>query len=177
MASAQTLSDTQRRTLARWAADCAERVLPLWEAEKPGDDRVPEALARARAYSRGQSTAAEEIRHRLLAVKAAGDAVSPAGAAAARAVAQAAAVAHMGAHALGAAAYAVKAVSLAHPGRPEAVEAEITWQIAQLTDADRAALRLLPTLGADLAGPLGPGLLNRGILGDVIRKIQESSRD
>jgi len=170
--SSQTLSDSDRRILARWAALCAERVLPLFEAEVPDDDRVRDAVARARAYGCGDSKAADEIRKRLVAVKAAGAATSPAGAAAARAAAQASAVAHMGAHALGAAAYAVKAVSLANPHEPGAAPDELRWQLDELTLEQRAALRLLPPLGSDSAGPLGPGLLTSGILATVVRQIQ-----
>ena len=33
MGSVQTLSEAERRIVAMWAADCAERVLPLFEAE------------------------------------------------------------------------------------------------------------------------------------------------
>lgn len=172
MASPQTLADADRRTVAAWAADCAERVLPLFEAEAPDDGRPRDALARARAYARGERGAAEEIRRRFEAGRAASAATSPAGAAAARAAAQAAAVAHMGAHALGAAAYAAKAVGLAEPGRPEAVDDEVAHQVALLTPPVRATLRLLPPLGEDSSGPLGSGLLASGVLGDVVRRIQ-----
>ena len=172
MASIQTLSDSNRRILARWAADCAERVLPLFEAEARLEEQVRDALARARAYSNGESNAAEEIAKRLIAGKSASAATTPAGAAAARAVAQAAAVAHMGAHALGAAAYATKAVSLANPRQHELVQEEIRWQLAQLSERERSALRLLPQLGTDPSGPLGVGLLSRGVLGATIRDIQ-----
>lgn len=169
----QTLSDEQRRTLARWAADCAERVLPVFDAdEATAIGQIRDAVARTRAYSAGESTAAEEIGKRFVAVKAAKAATTPAGAAAARAVAQASAVAHMGAHALGAAAYAAKAISLANPDRPEAVADEIGWQIAHLSASQRAALKQLPPLGADSSGPLAPGLLSRGVLGSTIREIQ-----
>ncbi len=176
MASIQTLSDSDRRALARWALACAERVVPLFDAGIDADaqEEIQDAIARTRAYSAGQSTAAEEIRKRLVGVKAAQAATTPAGAAAARAVGQAAAVAHMGAHALGAAAYAVKAVSLAdEDGRsPERIGDEIRWQVAELTERERAALLLLPPLEADQAGPLGTGLLSRGALGTTIREIQ-----
>ncbi|TXG92868.1 hypothetical protein DW322_18600 [Rhodococcus rhodnii] len=158
--------------LARWAVACAERVLPVFDGDADASSTIEDAVARTRAYSAGRSNAAEEIGQRMVAVKAASAAVTPAGAAAARAVAQAAAVAHMGAHALGAAAYAAKAVSLAAPDRHEVVEAEIRWQLAELTEAERAVLRLLPPLGSDSAGPLGVGLLSRGILGTTIREIQ-----
>ncbi len=40
MPSPQTLSEADRRLVALWAADCAERVLPLFEAEAPDDDRA-----------------------------------------------------------------------------------------------------------------------------------------
>ena len=76
----------------------------------------------------------------------------------------------MGAHALGAAGYAAKAAALAAPG--DGGSAEITWQLEHMTDPVRSALRLLPLLGTDTSGPLGPGLLASGILGENIRAIQ-----
>ncbi|MFG2511824.1 putative immunity protein [Streptomyces sp. NPDC048584] len=174
MASIQTLSDADRRVLARWAAGCAERVLPLFDADAGAVREIRDAVERTRRYSHGESSAADEIGKRMVAVKAAKAATTPAGAAAARSVAQAAAVAHMGAHALGAAAYATKAVSLAkrEQQQPDAVAEEIRWQLGQLSDRERAALRLLPPLGADSSGPLCEGLLSRGILGATIREIQ-----
>lgn len=47
--SVQTLSESDRRLVAEWAAACAERVLPLFEAESPNDDRPRAAIARTRA--------------------------------------------------------------------------------------------------------------------------------
>lgn len=174
MSSPQTLSETDRRTLARWAAACAEHVLALFASDDAAADAtVRDALVRASAFARGESTAAVEIRRRMDAVKAAGSATTAAGAAAARSVAQAAAVAHVGAHALGAAAYAVKAVSLAHGA--DAARDEVAWQLAQLTADERAALRLLPLLGTDPNGPLGSGLLTQGILGETVRAIQAAT--
>lgn len=172
MVSRQTLSDSDRRVLARWAVACAERVVPLIETDAEASGSLQDALSRARSYGEGRRTAAEEITRRMVAVKAAGRATTPAGAAAARAVAQASAVAHMGAHALGAAGYAVKAVSLARPEDPAAARDEIDWQLAELTEAERTVLRLLPPLGTDPAGPLGPGLLTRGVVGSTVRAIQ-----
>ena len=78
----------------------------------------------------------------------------------------------MGAHALGAAAYAVKAVSLATPDRPEAAENEIRWQLAQMTADVRAAFLSLPPVGENRSGPLGPGLLASGQIGMIIRQLQ-----
>ena len=78
----------------------------------------------------------------------------------------------MGAHALGAAAYAVEAASLANPDRPEVVDDEIRWQLAHATAAVKAALSALPSVGENSSGPLGPGLLASGQLGAIIRALQ-----
>jgi hypothetical protein len=83
----------------------------------------------------------------------------------------------MGAHALGAAASAAKAAGLAAPDRPEAVEEEIRWQLDHMSPASRAALRQLPRVGENSSGPVGPGLLARGLLGTIIRELQGSLAD
>ncbi len=155
-----------------WAADCAERVLHLFESVVPDDDRPRDAIARARAYGRGELDTAGEIRTRFVAGRAASDVKAPVTVAAARSAAQAAGVAHMGAHALGAAAYAVKAVGLAVGATPSDQEEEIRWQLEHMSLEVRTALATLPLLGADSAGPLGPGLLASGVLGSTIRTIQ-----
>lgn len=167
MASPQSLTDADRRNVAVWAADCAERVLDLFEADAPGDTRARDAILRTRAFARGELRAAEEIRQRFVAVRAASSASSPAGKAAAQAAA-----AHMGAHALGAAAYAVKSVGLAQPDRPSAIDEEVRWQLEQMSAEARMAIRRLPLLGEDASGPLGSGLLTTGTLASTIRKIQ-----
>src|SRR3954447_17937474 len=115
MRSPQTLSEADRRLVAAWAADCAERVLGLFEAEAPSDDRPRAAIARTRAFARGELGTAEEIRRRFVGGVPARECGTPAASAAARSAGQAVAVCHMGAHALGAAAYAVKAAALAAP--------------------------------------------------------------
>ncbi|WP_371413673.1 GrpB family protein [Plantibacter sp. PA-3-X8] len=173
MLSPQSLSEADRRLVASWAADCAERVLPLFEAEAPDDDRPRDAIARARAYASGELDTAGEIRRRFVANRASQVVSSPAAKAAAWSAGQAAGVAHMGAHALGAAAYAAKAAELHQAG---AGTAEIAWQLEHLSDPARTALRLLPALGTDPSGPLGSGLLASGVLGDNIRAIQNGLR-
>ena len=173
MASAQTLSEADRRRVALWAADCAERVLPLFEADAPEDDRARDAVARARAFGRGELDAAGEIRRRFVAGRAAGSARSPAAVAAARSAGQASGVAHMGAHALGSAGYAALAAALAAADDPErARRAEVRWQLEHMTAETRAALSRLPLLGQDPSGPLGRGLLTTGALGESIRDLQ-----
>ena len=78
----------------------------------------------------------------------------------------------MGAHALGAAAYAIKAVGLAAPDRPEAAEDELRWQLTHMSTEVRTALRALPPVGQNRSGPLGPGLLSSGQLGRIVRDLQ-----
>jgi hypothetical protein len=177
MGSPQTLSERDRRIVAAWAADCAERVLWLFEAEAPQDRRPRDAIARTRAFARGELDVAEEIRRRFVDGGAARDVRAPAAAAAARAAGQAAAVAHMGAHALGAAAYAAKAAALAAPDQLVAVVQEIQWQLSNMSAPVRAALRLLPPFGENASGPLGPGLLASGLQGTVIRGLQAGLTD
>jgi hypothetical protein len=163
MRSPQTLSADDRRIVAAWAADCAERVLDLFETEAPGDSRPRDAIARTRAFARGEVDVAGEIRRRFGAHGASQSMSGPA-AAAARAAGQAASVAHMGAHALGAAAYAAKAAGLARPDRSQAISEEVRWQLDHMSTATREALRQLP--------PVGPGLLASGALGTVVRELQ-----
>ncbi len=176
MGSPQTLSEADRRIVAVWAADCAERVLGLFEAEAPEDSRPRDAIARLRAFARGELGVAE-ARRRFVAHAAAREVRAPAAVAAARAAGQAASIPHMGAHALGAAAYAVKAAGLAAPSRPEAVSEEIRWQLGRVSAAARAALRQLPPVGENASGPLGPGLLASGLLGTIIRDLQAGLAD
>lgn len=170
--SPQSLSLDERRVVAAWAAACAERVLPLFEAEAPDDERPRDAIDRARAFARGELSAAGEIRRRSVAGRAAQGVRTPAAIASARSAAQAAAVAHMGAHGLGAAAYAGKAAGLADPENTEAVAEEIRWQLERMSAPVRQALQRLPRLGDDSGGPLGSGLLTSGILGSIIRDLQ-----
>ncbi len=172
MTSIQSLSEADRRLVAAWAADCAERVLWIFEADRPGDERPRNAIARTRAFAQGELSTADEIRRRFTDGGAAREASSRAAAAAARAAGQASAVCHMGAHALGAAGYAAWAAALAAPDRPEAASDELDWQVDRLTDPVRAALATLPPLGQHRSGPLGPGLLASGELGALIRRLQ-----
>jgi hypothetical protein len=172
MASPQALSEADRRLVALWAADCAERVLPLFEADAPDDDRARDGIDRARAFGRGELDTAGEIRRRFVAGRAAQSAQAPAAVAAARSAGQASGVAHMGAHALGAAAYAAKAAALAGTDQDAARLEEVRWQQHHMTAEVRAALSRLPLLGEDSSGPLGAGLLASGMLATTIREIQ-----
>jgi hypothetical protein len=129
-----TLTDADHHLLALWAAACAEHVLGLFEAARPGDPRPREAIEHARAWVRGE---VKMMQARAAGGHAMGAARDLRGAArhAAYAAGQAAVVAHVAAHELGAAAYAIKAVRAA--AGAEAGRLECRWQRDQLPAAIR----------------------------------------
>ena len=110
-----TLTDVHHRLLAEWAAVCAEHVLHLFEEVQPGDPRPRDALDVARGWIRGEVTMREAHRTAFVANAAARGLPDPARYAA-LAAGQAVAVAHVAAHDLGAAAYAIRAAAASAPG-------------------------------------------------------------
>ena len=133
-----TLQESDHYLLALWAADCAQHVLPLFEARQPNDDRPRRAIELARAWTRGEITMTQSRAAGGHAMAAARE-LSGAARHAAYAAGQAAVVAHVAAHELGAAAYAIKAVRAAAPkGESESAgRRECQWQRAQLPEAIR----------------------------------------
>jgi hypothetical protein len=134
--------------LAVWAADCAERVLPLFEAVAPGDSRPREALEGARAFARGELRIGPARALSVAAHAAARSVDDPAAVAAARAAGHAVATAHMAAHARGAPAYAGVAIAAA-AGRVPAGDSETAPEVVReavhrASPAVREALRRLP---------------------------------
>ncbi|GAA1739771.1 hypothetical protein GCM10009809_39040 [Isoptericola hypogeus] len=124
-----SLTDTDHRLLAEWAVVCAAHVLPLFEGERPQDPRPREALDVARAWIRGEVPM--KVAHRTAFVaNAAGRGQADPVKFAALAAGQAVAVAHVAAHDLGAAAYAIRAATAAAPaGDAEAARLrERDWQ-------------------------------------------------
>jgi hypothetical protein len=132
------LQDSDHRLLARWAADCAQHVLHLFEQAQPNDDRPQRAIEQARAWTRGEITMTQS-RTAAGHANAAARELDGATRYAAYAAGQAAAVAHVAAHELGAAAYAIKAVRAAAPQRESesAGRRECRWQREQLPAAIR----------------------------------------
>jgi len=128
-----TLQDSDHRLLAVWAADCAQHVLHLFEEMQPDDERPRRAIELARAWTRGESTMSQARAAGGHAMAAARE-LNGAARYAAYAAGQAAVVAHVAAHELGAAAYAIKAArEAAFDGQPEeAGRLECKWQRAQL---------------------------------------------
>ena len=109
-----TLSDDDHHLLALWAAACAEHVVSLFEAVRPDDPRPRFAIELARAWTRGEVSMTDSRSAAGHANAAARD-LQEAPRFAAYACAQAAAVAHVAAHELGAAAYAIKAARASAP--------------------------------------------------------------
>ena len=134
-----TLTDADHHLLALWAATCAEHVLPLFESVRPDDPRPREAIEHVRAWVRGEVTMMQSRRGRRPRDGRGQAACVGRHRDAAYAAGQAGAVAHVAAHELGAAAYAVRAVRAAAPaGEGEAAgRRECRWQRAQLPGAIR----------------------------------------
>jgi thymidine phosphorylase len=133
-----TLTDADHHLLALWAASCAEHVLHFFESARPEDPRPRQAIEHARAWARGEITMTQARAAGGHAMGAARD-LRGAPRHAAYAAGQAGVVAHVAAHDLGAAAYAIKAVRAAvTDGESEATgRRECQWQRDQLPDAIR----------------------------------------
>jgi hypothetical protein len=133
-----TLTDQDHQLLALWAAACAEHVLGHFEAVRPDDERPRFAIEQIRGWTRGE---VRMMRSRAAGGHAMAAARELRGAArhAAFAAGQAACVAHVAAHDLGAAAYAIKSVRAAAPAAESeaAGRRECRWQRDQLPDAIR----------------------------------------
>jgi len=120
-----------QRLMAIWAADCVERVLPLFEKSYPQDDRPRKAIETCRNWVRTGVFKMAEIRGASLAAHAAARQAkeNPAASFAARAAGQAVATAHVPQHAFGGAYYALKAIAAANPVQAELkVTKEHNWQ-------------------------------------------------
>ena len=124
------MDDAHHRLLARWAADCAEHVLPLFTAKYPHDDRPRHAIEIARAWAEGKATVLE-ARQAMYAAHTARNAKERAARFVARAAGHAAATAHLADHELGTAAFAIQAVCSTVP-KDEVEQTrknEIQWQL------------------------------------------------
>jgi immunity protein 5 of polymorphic toxin system len=133
-----TLTDEHHRLLADWALLCAEHVLQLFEDHRPDDDRPREALAIGHAWIRGE-VPMKTAHQAAFSANAAARGLPDAAKFAALSAGQAVAVAHVAAHDLGAAAYAIRAAgaSVRADEAAEARVAEREWQRAQLPAAVR----------------------------------------
>ncbi|MGB5932104.1 MAG: putative immunity protein [Anaerolineae bacterium] len=121
------------KSLALWAADCAERVLPFFEDILPEDDRPRNAIEAARAWARGELPMTKAREAAFAAHAAARNTNIEPARLAARATGHAAATAHVADHARYAANYAVKAVTAASADTA-AIETERDWQYRRIPE-------------------------------------------
>lgn len=136
------VNQTDQKTLAVWAIDCAERVLPYFEQEYPDDHRPRDALQTLQTWIDTGVFRMQVIRKASLASHAAAREVgedNPARSAA-RAAGQAVATAHVPTHAIGAAIYALQAIHRATDASAAdaAVAQERDWQIQHLLELANA---------------------------------------
>ena len=132
----ELVGKTNHKTLAFWACDCAERVLPYFENKYPQDNRPRLAIGAGRTWVKTGLFNMADIRKIALAAHAAARDVkddNPARSAA-RAAGHALAAAHVPTHAVAAATYAATAVRDAvKPALAEiAIDKEREWQLHHL---------------------------------------------
>ena len=134
----ELVSKTDHKTLAVWAIDCAERVLPYFEGICPEDHRLRKAIETLRAWINTGVFRMAVIRKASLASHAAAREVGGDNAArsAARAAGQAVATAHVSTHSMGAANYALQAIHRATSSAEAdaAVAKERHWQYQHLLE-------------------------------------------
>ncbi|MFH1448038.1 MAG: putative immunity protein [Candidatus Micrarchaeota archaeon] len=132
----ELVNKTDKKTLAIWAIDCVERVLPYFEEKYPKDHRPRNAITTLHTWIRTGVFRMADIRKAALDSHAAAREVGEDNAArsAARAAGQAVATAHVPTHSIGAANYALQAIHRATitPDADAAVAKEREWQYQHL---------------------------------------------
>lgn len=135
---AALVKETNHKTLAIWAIDCAERALPYFEDKYPDDQRPRQALETLQTWINTGVFKMAVIRKASLAAHAAAREVGADNAArsAARAAGQAVATAHVAAHSMGAAIYTLQAIHrAANAADAEAsIVKERDWQYHRLLE-------------------------------------------
>jgi hypothetical protein len=162
------LTDDDHHLLALWAAECAEHVLHLFEDACLNDDRPRRAIEAVRAWTRGEIKMMQARDFAGAAQDAAREVkgISEAARFAALAAGQAAASAHVAAHELGAAAYAIRAVteSVPKPERSAARLAERDWQRSRLPGPIRELVLDDQRVRDDICWFVFGGMMNKGDL-------------
>jgi hypothetical protein len=135
-ATVALMNQTDQKTLAIWAIDCVERVMPYFVDNYPQDHRPRNALETLQTWTETGVFQMETIRRASLASHAAAREVGEDTAArsVAHAAGQAVATAHIPLHALGAANYALQAIHRATSpfDADGAVAKERAWQLQHL---------------------------------------------
>ncbi len=134
----ELIKTANHKTLAVWAIDCAERVMPYFEEKYPEDPHPRQAIKTLQEWIKTGVFRMSVIRGASLASHAAAKDVGEDSAArsAAHAAGQTVATAHVPAHSMGSAIYALQAIYRA--SKPEdadtAIEKEREWQYRHLLE-------------------------------------------
>lgn len=147
-----TLSMESLRVIGGWAADCAERALPVYERHAASDSRPRAAIEGIREFAGGGKRTARLRSLACEANAAAREVGDPAAAAAARAAGLAAASAythplvdiHQTKHVVGPAAYTALALELDHGGDPSIGHGVVRWAIEDAPSEVREVLLQMP---------------------------------
>ncbi len=135
---AELVGKTDHKTLAVWAVDCVERVMPYFEEKYPEDHRPRKAIEALRKWIRTGIFRMADVRKAALDAHAAARGVGEDNAArsAARAAGQAVATAHVPAHSVGAANYSLQAIHRAANSSDvdAAIAKERDWQYRHLLE-------------------------------------------
>jgi hypothetical protein len=167
------LSEHELREIAGYAADCARRVLSIFEQSLPTDTRPHDAIDAADAFAGGGRRTAALRQSAWAAYRAAQEAATPAAVDAAQAASHAAAAAylhprasaHQVKHILGAAAHAARAEELAAAEDRPVTAGTLAWARHHAPTAVTAVLGRLP------AAPPGGGRV-----GEFIRDLDAALR-
>jgi hypothetical protein len=133
----ELVKKTDHKTLAVWAIDCVERVLPYFEEKYPEDHRPRNAIETLQTWINTGVFRMAVIRKASLASHAAREVGEDnAARSAARAAGQAMATAHVSTHSIGAAIYALQAIHRATSSSDAdaAVAKERDWQYQHLLE-------------------------------------------
>ena len=134
----ELVKKTDKKILAVWAIDCAERVLPYFEKKYPEDNRPRKAIETLQEWINTGVFKMAVIRKASLDSHAAAREIGEDNAArsAARAAGQAVATAHVSTHSIGAAIYALQAIYRATNSSDvdTAIAKELDWQYQHLLD-------------------------------------------
>lgn len=129
------IAQTDQKTLARWATECAKRLLPYFENQFPDDSRPKKAIETLSDWLKSGVFKMSVVRKASLDAHAAAREVgadSPARSAA-RAAGQAVATAHVKTHAYGPAIYGQQAI-FRDTGSIDAANKERDWQYQRLLE-------------------------------------------
>lgn len=142
------LSLDQLRAISGWAADCAERALPIYESYASSDARPRGAIEGIREFANGGKRTAQLRKVALAALAAAREIGDDSAAAAARAACLAASSAYthpladveQTKHIVGPAAYSALAMELDHGGDARIGDNEVQWALEHAPKEAREVL-------------------------------------